>query len=34
MNIRLSEVVFTSKDGDSFMKIKEIYIKGFSIKYF
>ena len=34
MNIKLGEITETSKDGDKFHKIKEMYIKGSSIKYF
>ena len=34
MNIKLSDVVQTNKDGDQFHKISEMYIKGSAIKYF
>ncbi|KAJ3321484.1 RNA processing protein [Boothiomyces sp. JEL0866] len=33
MNIILKEVIFTSKDGDKFQRIPEIYIRGNTIKY-
>jgi len=33
MNLRLTDVVQTTKDGDRFFKMPEIYIKGNSIKY-
>ncbi|CAK7264380.1 hypothetical protein SEPCBS57363_001040 [Sporothrix epigloea] len=33
MNLTLKEVVQTNADGDSFMRIPEIYVKGNNIKY-
>lgn len=33
MNINLRDVVSTSQDGEHFMKLKECYIRGSSIKY-
>ncbi|CAB3405665.1 unnamed protein product [Caenorhabditis bovis] len=33
MNIHLRDVYFTSKDGDKFFKMTEVYIRGSTIKY-
>ncbi len=33
MNIKLSDVIWTSRDGDRFWKLEEAYIRGSSIKY-
>ena len=33
MNIHLKEVICTSKDGESFWRMKEVYIRGNTIKY-
>ncbi|KAL1888224.1 hypothetical protein Sste5346_009698 [Sporothrix stenoceras] len=33
MNLTLKEVVQTNADGDSFMRIPEVYVKGNNIKY-
>ena len=33
MNLKLKEVIWTSKEGDRFWKLTEIYIRGNSIKY-
>mmetsp|Transcript_8559 Transcript_8559/g.38193 ORF Transcript_8559/g.38193 Transcript_8559/m.38193 type:complete len:114 (+) Transcript_8559:236-577(+) len=33
MNLNLREVVCTSKDGEKFWKVPEIYIRGSAIKY-
>lgn len=33
MNVRLREVICTSKDGDRFWRIPETYIRGNTIKY-
>ncbi|EDU47837.1 small nuclear ribonucleoprotein [Pyrenophora tritici-repentis] len=33
MNLTLREVVQTSADGDKFMKLPEIYVRGSTIKY-
>ena len=34
MNVKLSDVIFTSKDSESFIKYADVYIKGNSLKYF
>ena len=33
MNIHLKEVICTSKDGESFWRMKEVFIRGNTIKY-
>ena len=33
MNVHLKEVICTSKDGDRFWRIPEIYVRGSTIKY-
>ncbi len=33
MNIKLSDVIWTSRDGDRFWKLEEAYVRGSSIKY-
>jgi U6 snRNA-associated Sm-like protein LSm4 len=33
MNVKLLEVIWTSRDGDRFWKLPEVYIRGNSIKY-
>ncbi|CAJ0951101.1 unnamed protein product, partial [Mesorhabditis belari] len=33
MNIHLRDVIFTSKDGDRFFKMAEVYIRGSTVKY-
>ncbi len=33
MNIKLSDVIWTSRDGDRFWKLEEAYVRGNSIKY-
>lgn len=33
MNIHLRDVIFTSKDGDKFFKMPEVYIRGSTVKY-
>lgn len=33
MNINLREVICTSRDGDKFWRMPEVYIRGVSIKY-
>ncbi|CAD6195598.1 unnamed protein product [Caenorhabditis auriculariae] len=33
MNVHLRDVIYTSKDGDKFYKIPEVYIRGSTIKY-
>lgn len=33
MNLNLREVTLTSRDGDQFWKIQEVYIRGNTIKY-
>lgn len=33
MNIHLRDVICTSKDGDKFWRIQEVYIRGTTIKY-
>ena len=33
MNIHLREVICTSRDGDRFWKMNEVYIRGINIKY-
>eukprot|EP00752_Nemacystus_decipiens_P001818 g1756.t1 len=33
MNIKLKDVIFTSRDADKFVKMVEVYVRGNSIKY-
>ncbi|CAM9500867.1 unnamed protein product, partial [Choristocarpus tenellus] len=33
MNIKLRDVIWTSRDGDKFVKLAEVYARGNSIKY-
>ena len=33
MNIHLRDVIFTSKDGESFYRMPEVYVRGSTIKY-
>ncbi|CAI4224626.1 unnamed protein product [Auanema sp. JU1783] len=33
MNIHLRDVIFTTKDGDKFYKMSEVYVRGSTIKY-
>jgi U6 snRNA-associated Sm-like protein LSm4 len=33
-NIKLENVVMTSRDGTQFFKLKEVFLKGNSLKYF
>ena len=33
MNLHLKDVILTSKDGDRFFKIVEVYVRGNTIKY-
>ncbi|GMS82280.1 hypothetical protein PENTCL1PPCAC_4455, partial [Pristionchus entomophagus] len=33
MNIHLRDVIFTSKDGERFYKMPEVYVRGSTIKY-
>mmetsp|Transcript_14078 Transcript_14078/g.20810 ORF Transcript_14078/g.20810 Transcript_14078/m.20810 type:complete len:141 (-) Transcript_14078:17-439(-) len=33
LNIKLADVIWTSRDGDKFHKLKEIFVRGNSIKY-
>ena len=33
MNIKIKDVIFTSKTGTQFWKLKECYIRGNTIKY-
>ena len=33
MNIKLRDVIWTSRDGDRFWKLPEVYVRGNSVKY-
>lgn len=33
MNLHLREVIYTSRDGDSFHRMAEVYVRGNTVKY-